>query len=310
MNRVERQLLLSERAALQELLARSAPSDVLGAGSLRFRLAAIQAALNQIPDETRMPARVRVTFRGKPVVGSYGVLADFGMAATQAFTDTVSKVAASLGGPLASMGPIPKKSQNQLLITGTAVGSFGFQLEEHREEPLLIDDGSAVVDALAATQGLLEATTGDDDSLAEAAAGMDPRAIAALRAFLSVLADHEAVCAVTFGGRSFEFSDVGQVQLALARLAVDNLIEVQTTKTGQFQGVLPTSRTFEFKLTDSSEVIKGRIGPAVTSPDDLNQLLHQVVTITLTETRVGAGRPRYMLDSLPVLADPSSGQMA
>lgn len=218
MNRGERQLLLSERTSLQELLKRAPQGDVLGTRSLESRLAAVQTLLDQSPADTRMPARACVTFRGKPVVGSYGIFAEFGMKATQAFTDTVSKVAASLEGPLANMGPVPNKAQNQLLITSTAVGSFGFQLEEHRDEALLIDDGSAVGEALAATQTLLEATAGDDDSLAEAAAGMEPRAIAAARAFLTVLADNEAVCAVSVGGKSFGFTDVGQVQRAVSRL--------------------------------------------------------------------------------------------
>lgn len=225
-----------------------------------------------------------------------------------AFTDTVSKVAASLEGPLANMGPVPNKAQNQLLITSTAVGSFGFQLEEHRDEALLIDDGSAVGEALAATQTLLEATAGDDDSLAEAAAGMEPRAIAAARAFLTVLADNEAVCAVSVGGKSFGFTDVGQVQRAVARLATENLIEGQATKTGEFQGVLPKSRTFEFKLSGTNEVIKGRIGPGVINPDALNDLLHKPMTITLAETRVGAGKPRYTLNTTPAFDAPASGQ--
>lgn len=310
MNRGERQLLLSESTTLQELLKQAPPGDVLGTRSLQSRLAAVQTLLDQSPADTRMPARACVTFRGKPVVGSYGIFAEFGMKATQAFTDTVSKVAASLEGPLANMGPVPNRAQNQLLITSTAVGSFGFQLEEHRDEALLIDDGSAVAEALAATQTLLEATAGDDDSLAEAAAGMEPRAIAAARAFLEVLADNEAVCAVNFGGKSFGFTDVGQVQRAVARLATENLIEGQTTKTGEFQGVLPKSRTFEFKLSGTNEVIKGRIGPAVTNPDGLNQLLHKPMTITLAETRVGTGKPRYTLNTTPGLTAPASGKGA
>ncbi len=34
------------------------------------------------------------------------------------------------------MGPIPNRDQNQLLITNTAVGSFGFELEEYCAEQL------------------------------------------------------------------------------------------------------------------------------------------------------------------------------
>lgn len=306
MNRRERQQLLSERTTLQDLLKQAPPGDVLGTRSLQSRLTTVQALLDQTPADTRMPARTRLTFRGKPVVGSYGIFAEFGTKAMQAFTDTVSKIAASLEGPLSKMGPVPNKAQNQLLITSTAIGSFGFELEEHREEALLIDDGSAVGDALAATQTLLAATTKDDDALAEAAAGMEPRAIAAARAFLEVLADNDAVCAMDVGGRSFGFSDVGQVQQAIKRLATENLIEGQAIKTGEFQGVLPSSRTFEFKLSGTGEVIKGKIGPGVTNPDGLNQLLHQPMTVTLAETRVGTGKPRYTLNTTPSTGLPTT----
>lgn len=299
MNRGERQLLQSELTTLQGLIKRAPAGDILSTRSLQDRLGSVQALLDQSPADTRMPARARLTFRGKPVVGSHGIFAEFGMKATQAFTDTVSKVAAGLVGPLANMGPVPNKAQNQLLITSTALGSFGFELEEHRDEAMLIDDGTVVAEALAATQTLLEATAGDDDSLADAAAGMEPRAIAAARAFLEVLADHEAVCAMDLGGRRFGFHDVAQVRRSLSRLGTENLVEEDTTKTGEFQGVLPKSRTFEFKLSGTGEVIKGKIGPGVTNPDALNQRLHQSMAITLAETRVGTGRPRYVLNQEP-----------
>lgn len=299
MNRGERQLLLSEYSTLQELLKRASAGDILGKRSLESRLLSVKSQLDQMPADSRMPARARLTFRGKPVVGSHGIFAEFGLRATQAFTDTVSKVAAGLQGPLANMGPIPNKAQNQLLITSTALGSFGFELEEHREEAMLIDDGSVVADALAATQTLLEATAGDDDSLADAAAGMETRAIAAARAFLEVLADNEAVCAVDFGGKRFGFGDVAQVRRSITRLATENLVEGQATKTGEFQGVLPKSRTFEFKLTGSNEVIKGKIGAGVDNPDALNAMLHKPMTVTFTETRVGTGKPRYTLSTMP-----------
>ena len=45
------------------------------------------------------------------------------------------------------------------------------------------------------TRGLLESTLGTDDELADSAASTDPRAIAAIREFLDLLASNEAVCA-------------------------------------------------------------------------------------------------------------------
>jgi hypothetical protein len=39
---------------------------------------------------------------------------------------------ASLAAPLAAMGRIPNRDQHQLLITSTALGSFGFELDERQ----------------------------------------------------------------------------------------------------------------------------------------------------------------------------------
>jgi hypothetical protein len=189
MNRDEHRLLVSERDSLRRILEGIPEEDVLDRGSFEARLHEVERDLTSIAADTRTPARARLTFRGRPVIGSHGIFAEFGMTATKAFTDVVSRLAA---GPLAPTGPIPDRDQNQLLITSTAIGSFGFELEEYREEPLLLADESAVAQALERTQQLLEGTAGSDDDLADAAAGVDPRAIAALRGFLDTLAKHEA----------------------------------------------------------------------------------------------------------------------
>ncbi len=41
-----------------------------------------------------------------------------------------------------------------------------------------------------------------------------------------------------------------------------------------------------------SEVIRGKIGPAVAAPDLINQRLHQPTPISVLTTRGGNGRPR------------------
>lgn len=61
--------------------------------------------------------------------GSHGVVADFASKAAGFFTDAFTAVAAGLAENLRYMGPIPDKEKNQLLITGTAIGSFGFEFE-------------------------------------------------------------------------------------------------------------------------------------------------------------------------------------
>ena len=299
MTRDEYRHLLAQRSSLQRMLVGIPAGDVLDRGSVEARLLEVQQQLDAVPPDTRAPARARLTFRGRPVVGSHGIFAEFGLAATRAFTEAVTTMAASLARPLASSGPIPDRDQNQLLITSTAMGSFGFELEEYRDGPILFDDDCAVAKALEQTQELLEGTAGSDDELTDAAAGVDPRVISRIREFLEALATNDAVCALEFGEKVFRFQDVGQVRCGLARLAQDNLHEDQESFTGEFQGVLPKRRTFEFKIAGEDTVITGKIGPGISDPDTLNQHLHETTNIAVAATRVGNGRPRYVLYQPP-----------
>jgi hypothetical protein len=91
----------------------------------------------------------------------------------------------------------------------------------------------------------------------------------------------------------------GEVGRAFERLRKNNFREQETTLHGEFQGVLPKARQFEFLLATDAEVVRGKIGPAIVNPDVINQYLHRPTTITVMVTQVGNGRPRYVLLALP-----------
>lgn len=299
MNRGDYLQLLGEKTAIERMIAETPEEDVLDRASLSARLTSVEAALSQAMPDEREAARVKLTFKGRPVIGSHGIFAEFGMKAVSGFAESVTAMAASLIAPLAAMGPIPNRDQHQLLITNTALGSFGFELEEHRTGQLTLAEGSAVAQALDRTQALLRGTQGTDDELADSAAEADRRALDKVRAFLELLADNEAVCTVQFGESIVSFTDVGQVRTSIERLSQENLREQPEELRGELQGVLPKARVFEFKLTDSSQVIRGKISPTVVDPDALNRELHRPTVIKVMVTRVGSGRPRYMLLEAP-----------
>lgn len=299
MNNEDRQHLLAERTFLQRLLAKTPAKARLTRMSDEARLRKVEAQLAALPADERTPARARLTFDGAPVIRSHGIFADFGMKAVSSFTEAVASVAASLSAPLAAMGPIPNRDQNQLLITSTAVGSFGFELEEYRAEQLALEEASPVATALERTQALLQSTLGNDDDLADIASETDPRALDKVRTFLKVLADNSAVCALQYGGSGVRFTDVGQVSRSLARLAADNLHESEEQLRGEFVGVLPNSRSFEFRLASDGQIIRGKVSPRVQNVDAINDYLHSAVQIDVTRTQVGNGRPRYLLTQMP-----------
>ena len=230
-------------------------------------------------------------------------MADFGMKAVNAFSEAVTAVAASLTAPLRAMGPIPNREQNQLLITNTALGSFGFELEELPQGQLQLGDSSIVEQALERTQRLLEATTEpDDEALADTAFELDQRAVDKVRAFVSTLAENDALCALRFQDRDFRFLSGTQVQRSIERMSEGNLHEEVRVIQGQFEGVLPKRRTFEFRELGSQEVIVGKVGPGVAQPEDINDHLKRACSIRAVVTRVGNGRPRYLLKEAPVWA--------
>ena len=295
MNHGEYLHLLGEKKALKRMIAETPEEDVIDRASLYARLENIENAIAQAKPDEREPARVRLTFKGRPVIGGHGIFAEFGMNAVNSFAESVAAMAASLSAPLAAMGPIPNRDQHQLLITSTALGSFGFELEEYRIGQFTLDESSAVAQAIDRMQSLLRGTLGTDDELADSVAEADRRALEKVRAFLKTLADNEAVCTVQFGDSVVSFGDVGQVRTSIERLSQENLREEYQELHGELQGVLPSARAFEFKLADSSQVIRGRIAPTIVDPDALNRELHKPITIKVMVTRVGNGPPRYLI---------------
>ena len=300
MNTQEYTLLLSEQTTLERLLAEIPPEEVLSRASLQARLEVVEEELRQARPCPPEPVRARLTFRGRPVVGQQGIFAEFGAKAVSAFTDAVAMVAAALYGELASTGPIPHRDESRLLITGTAIGSFGFELEAAPQQPRLdFGEGSAAAQALRLTQNLLRGTVGTDEELADSAAEINRRAVGGVRSFLEYLVASEAVCGLQVGETLFQFQDVGEVRRGLDRLSEPNLHEEETQLSGSFAGVLPRGRTFEFQLAEGGEVIRGKIGPSIDTPEIINRHLGQPTAIEVLEKRVRSGRPRYVLMRLP-----------
>lgn len=304
-------LLRSERSALVALLASTPEDDVIDRSSLQAKLEQVEGLI-AAAGELREPARALLTFSGRPVVGTHGIYADFAMKAVNGFAEAVAAVAASLTAPLAAMGPIPNREQNQLLITNTALGSFGFELEELPAAQLSISEQSAVEQAIQKTQEILiAAAAADDDALGESAAEVDQRAIDKIRAFVDALQANDALCALNFRNRVFRFASGAEVARASEQMSAANLTESVEVLEGQFVGALPLKRkSFEFRLHESGEVIVGRFAPTVSEPEEVNRHLHVLCSARFAIKRVGQGRPRYVLVELPEWSDSRGGGLS
>lgn len=288
----------SEVKELEALLASIPEGNVIERMSLESRLATAKEALSDLPK--RIPAKARLTFRGKPVFGSHGIAADFGAKAAGAFSDAFAAVAAGLHEGLRYMGPIPNRDKNQLLITGTAIGSFGFEFELPASEPSLFPEVEKTKDAMSKIEELFRlAAEGSDDEVAEVIEEVHPRAVKKVYEFLELLVQNQSWCSLEFADRYFRYTDYEQIKASCERLKDDNIHEREETYQGEFQGVLPAGRTFEFLLPDQMGVIRGKVNFAIEDPDVLNrEWLHKPLTVKLNVMQVGQGRPRYTLMSL------------
>jgi len=299
MNRTDRVHLEGERGFLKRQLAELPVTAWMTRMSAESRLRTVEAELAAHPVDEREPARVQLTFKGRPVVGTHGIAADFGAVSVQRFTDAIAAMASSLSAPLKASGPIPDRDLHQMIITGTALGSFGFELEEYRAGQLSLDETSPVAEALDRTQRLLRGTLGTDEELAESAFDIDTRALDKVQVFLKTLADADAVCTMVSGDAVVRFADVSEVKRSLARLGRDHLRETEETLLGTLLGVLPKSRAFEFRLAEGGAVVRGKVSAAVEDIDALNGMLNREMALRMMVTRVGQGRPRYLLVETP-----------
>lgn len=290
----------SEIKQLKSLLAEIPQGNVLQKMSLETRLNAARNAIANVT-EYQLVHKARLTFKGKPVIGTHGIVAEFASKAAGAFTDAVSAIAAGLEDNLNYMGPIPDRQKNQLLITGTAIGSFGFEFELPRP----LDDGwfpnrSGAEDALDKIKELFRlASEGEDDEIAELINEIHPRAVKKTAEFLTLISQHEAWCGLEFKHNYFTFKDIDQLRASAERLKEDNIHILDDTFNGQFQGILPTGRTFEFKLEESGKILRGKVAIEIEDPAILNRnYLDRPVKVKLQGIQVGQGRPRYSLVSL------------
>ena len=183
---------VAEIRELEELLAAIPEENVIERMSLEARLQAAKDLLATLPQSREAP-KARLTFRGKPVFGSHGISADFGAKAAGAFSDAFAVVAAGLSEGLQHIGPIPNRDRNQLLITGTAIGSFGFEFELPTQPATLFPELQKAEEAMKKIENLFRlAAEGSDDDIAEVIDEIHPRAGKKVFEFLDLLVQQQA----------------------------------------------------------------------------------------------------------------------
>ncbi|MBF0311759.1 MAG: hypothetical protein HQL56_19785 [Magnetococcales bacterium] len=299
MNAQEHQFLRADRKELQRILSRIPEECVLERISFEARLKEVEEELKRFPQMKRQPVRSTLTFRGAPVVGSRGVVADFATKAAGQFVNVLVTCAASLHQALSPTGPIPDRDKYQMLVTGTAVGSFGFVLEEYMPAAELdLDLNPPLLEALEKTGRLLEAAISpSDEELIEAIDDTDPGVVEKLHDFCETLQKYSASCAFSVGERIFKQTSDAEVRRCVERLSRDAIQEMEAGFDGAFIGYLPQRRIFEFR-TRQDEIFWGKVDSTFEDPQSIENSLNQPRHIIVRARRVGQAKPRYWLKSV------------
>lgn len=268
MRYTEAERLRAEIGTVERFLAETPEDSIIERMSWESRLEVLRERLAEVEAQPQAHP-LSITFRGAPVEGTRSIDATFASKAVRAFVEATDTVTASLvTDDLRDRGRLPGAGARSLRIVATAVGSFGFELElppAPPEAPSLFpaEDADPHVEAIATTLRLLdEAATDDEDAISDLIAEIHPRAAAKVRAFASVLAEHDALFAVAFRDRQVRFDSDAQVKRVVESLAESDISEIDETHTGTLLGVLPESRRFEARLADG-QVVQGKVDRAV-----------------------------------------------
>ena len=267
--------------------------------SFEGRLKELEEKLDSV-DTLRINKKAIITFRGKPVDRSHGITAEFSGKAINGLNDMVASFVASLNKNLKDRGPIPDRSQNQLMITGTAVGSFGFEFELPEPDYDIFAEKNNTENALSNIQSLLRKTSdGTDDDISDLMSDIHPRAIKKISEFLIFLQRNEALFAMEYNKQIFRVETDSQLDTIINRLDDKNISITSETYQGRFKGFLPKSNKFEFFDNGSGEIITGKVDASMIEPDVINSyFLDRLATVTFNVVQFGQAKPKYSIVQL------------
>lgn len=276
--KLSRDVLQSDLAAIQRLLDRVGVKDPLARITLSQRKEVIERELAQLEADRATVGTVLLSFEGGPVRGSYAIDADFAGRALQDYQELIAKqLAASDSGGLAQRGPVPDRQVSRLNVTNVVHGSFGFLLEEDREdEPQMFD--SAVKQAISKVSDLFSTVTSPDPAgFFEALDSVDPRVFISLRKFIEDLYREGSSMKVYEEDRALNF-DVYAVNTARERMHAVEVTDDEITIDGELLGIVPIQRRFDFRDRANGEIIKGKVGQRL-SADYLERIHRDEQTV-------------------------------
>jgi hypothetical protein len=258
LKRLERDAAKADLAAVESLLAaRTEAEDPVGWLQFSQRREQLERELADLEQAPSTNAEVGLFFGGRPVIGSYGIIAEFGAKALEEFQTLVSSTSAAQERPLGARGPVPQRDTTQLLLTDVARGSFGFILQKTDKIPLV---DSSLKDVIGMALDLVyRVASPDEEAFESVAEAVDDRVLGSLRQFFKILDDAGATVRLVEDRREFTL-ERKDVELARERTETLRWDDRERDMRGTLY-VLPDSRRFELHPEGGGDALKGSIAP-------------------------------------------------
>ena len=293
----------SEIYTLESLLSRLAEDRVILRIGYEDRLQRARQKLEGVLPPPR-PKKIEVSFTGEPVQSHYGIDANFAAESIAIISDAVRLATAGATGELKPTGQIPRNTMGQPIITGVALGSFGFEME------LPIPEGdphgfSYPEQATQRIQTLLtSANEASDEQLYNAAMAIHPRAVNKTGGLVDFMRKRNAQLVIQYQDRKVELSTRDDIERVAKRLNPANVEDRTTEVTGTLIGILPATRQFELAHFDGTS-IQGRIAQEIEDPYlTAREFTNQQVSATIRTIRIGRRDPRHTLVNVFQLTTP------
>lgn len=263
MKQLDLEALYADRETVRAMLAHLGDEDPIGRLSFGSRLAAIEAEIQRLAGKQETAGSVALLFSGQPVHGSRSIAADFATSVLKSFQDLVTKqIAGEEFGRLGARGRLPERTPSTLAIRELVRGSVGFVLEEHSANAELAD--TPIKKAIDDVTSIISQAAAESDEQFEASVEtLDPRILVSLRDFFRALDDGGAAVRIVEESRD-QSLDAQAVHRARVRVDATEVRDIESdTVVGELLGLLPDSRRFEMKLSDTGEVIRGSVASAL-----------------------------------------------
>lgn len=267
---------MADYGSVLELLHQAQDAkDPVGEIQYEYRKIILEKEIQELEKNITTNASVALFFGGEPVLGSKGIAADFAGSALEKFQDLITRTFAKTElGQLGERGPIPQKSNTQLMLTELARGSFGFVLDEmtnqisHQETvlKLMVDEVSNVVQKTGSANEL------DFEGILDS---LDPRTFLGLKDFFAVLDKNKATIRIVDDEHDFTL-DRAAVHRGHLRTETTSIEEKEDVRAGEIIGLLPEHKKFELK-TSEGDVIYGSV--AKEAIEQYNALLSNGIDI-------------------------------